>query len=43
MMGSSHLIQRSPYTVAGRWDGLFFMVLLPVIVGWLFVLNGWLG
>ncbi len=43
MMVISQLIQRSPYTVAWRWDGLFFMVLLPVIVGWLFVLNGWLG
>lgn len=43
MMVLSQLIRRSPYTIAWRWDGVFFLLLLPVLIGWLFVLNTVLG
>lgn len=39
MMVLSQLIGRSPYAIAWRWDGLFFALLLPVIIAWLFALN----
>jgi len=39
MMVLAQLTGRSPYTLAWRWDGLFFLLLLPLISGWLFVVD----
>lgn len=39
MMVLAQLTGRSPYTLAWRWDGLFFLLLLPLISAWLFVVD----
>lgn len=38
MMILSQLLERSPFRIAWGWDGLFFGVLIPVIVGWVCLL-----
>lgn len=39
MMVLAQLTGRSPYTLAWRWDGLFFLLLLPLISAWLFLVD----
>ncbi len=35
----AQMIRRSPYTIAWRWDGLFFLLAVPMLSLWLFVLD----
>lgn len=38
----SDMIKRSPYEVAWRWNGVFFVLMLPLVTLWLYGLQYWL-
>jgi hypothetical protein len=35
MLVLSQLIDRSPYRIAWRWNGLFFVLVVPMLALWL--------
>ncbi len=42
MLVLSQLIGRSPYRIAWRWNGLFFVLVVPMLVMWIGMLGQWL-
>ena len=42
MLVLSQLIRRSPYRIAWHWNGLFFVLVVPMLALWIGVMTQWL-
>ena len=42
MLVLSQLIHRSPYRIAWHWNGLFFVLVVPMLALWIGVMTQWL-
>ncbi len=42
MLVLSQLIRRSPYQIAWRWNGVFFVLVVPMLALWIGMLGRWL-